>query len=384
MTRQDGRTPRIVVLPGDGVGPEVTGAALDVLAAVCHRSGLAYTLEELPFGGRAVDLEGSPYPDRTRRACLEGDAVFMGAVGGPKWDGLPPEVRPERGLFAVRRDMGAFANIRPIRLPAALAALSPLKPDVLAGGIDLVIVRELTGGLYFGPKRRDETSAEDVMRYTVEEVRRVAEVAFGLAEARSGRLTSVDKENVLISSRLWRETVTAVAGGWPAVKLSHMYVDNCAMQLVRYPDRFDVILTENTFGDILSDLGGALVGSLGLLPSASLGGRAGLYEPVHGSAPDIAGKGIANPAGSILSAAMMLRHTFGSDEAARAVEIAVDDVLASGCLTADLVTGAGPAASTREFAEAVARRAVARTPAGGLEAPGGPRAGRPPAAGQRH
>jgi len=358
------RRPVVVVLPGDGIGPEVTAAGLAVLASAAKRFGLEYTCREMPFGGRAVDLEGEPFPEATRRACLEADAVLMGAVGGPAWDKLPAELRPERGLLAIRRELGAYANVRPIRLPPALVRLSPLRPEIVEGGLDIVFVRELTGGLYFGPKRRippaageDPASeaAEDVMRYSAAEVRRVAEVAFALAAGRSGRLVSVDKENVLACSRLWRETVTRVAEAWPRVALEHMYVDNCAMQLVKNPRRFDVILTENTFGDILTDLGGAIVGSLGLCPSASLGGRAGLYEPVHGSAPDIAGRGTANPVGSILSVAMMLRHTFGREDAARAVESAVDRVLTAGRLTADLGGSVGTAEFGRYVAEEVAR-----------------------------
>lgn len=387
------RRMRVVALPGDGIGPEVTSAALAVLKAAAKRFSLEYTCEELPFGGRAVDLEGSPFPEPTRRACLAADAVLMGAVGGPRWETLPAERRPERGLFAIRKDLGAYANLRPIRLPAALSRLSPLRPEIAGEGIDIVFVRELTGGLYFGAKRRfppaagetaDAAAAEDVMRYTAGEVRRVAEVAFKLAASRSKNLVSVDKENVLACSRLWRETVSAMAPAWPQVHLSHLYVDNCAMQLVRDPRRFDVILTENTFGDILSDLGGAIAGSLGLLPSASLGGRTGLYEPVHGSAPDIAGQGIANPVGSILSVAMMLRHSFGHEEAARAVEQAVDRVLVSGSLPADLAGlggtpraagGGSPrrVASTAEFGELVAH--AVGVPAAGAAASDAGRSG---------
>ncbi len=371
-------TTRLVALPGDGIGPEVTAAALVVLKAAAARFGLDYDCRELPFGGQAIDLEGVPFPEATRRACLAADAVLMGAVGGPRWDGLPAERRPERGLFAIRKGLGAYANIRPLRLPVSLAHLSPLRPDLVAKGIDMVIVRELTGGLYFGAKRRSGETAEDVMGYTAAEIRRVARVAFDLAAARRGSLVSVDKENVLACSRLWRETVSAMAGQWPSVRLSHLYVDNAAMQFVRDPARFDVILTENTFGDILSDLGGAIVGSLGLLPSASLGGRTGLYEPVHGSAPDIAGRGVANPAGSILSVAMMLRHTFRRDDAAQAVEQAVDSVLSSGRLPADLAGAAGDprrdqaSASpgplgTAEFGELVA--IAVGVPAAGAAAP---------------
>ncbi len=357
----------LVVLPGDGIGPEVTRAALEVLAAAAMRFDFRYTADEFPFGGAAYDLSGRPFPDETLKACLAADAVLMGAVGGPKWNGLPAEVRPERALFGIREALGAFANLRPVRLPASLAHLSPLRLGALqaggaagaARGFDILFVRELTGGLYFGEKRRiepgagqgpDDLAAEDVMRYTAGEIRRVAEVAFRLARSRSGRLTSVDKENVLWCSRLWREVITDLAQAYPDVKVDHLYVDNCAMQLVRDPGHFDVIVTENTFGDILTDLGGAIVGSLGLLPSASLGGPIGLYEPVHGSAPDIAGRGIANPAGAILSVAMLLRHSFARPEAASAIEDAVDRVLADGHLPADL----GGSVNTRRFAGLVA------------------------------
>ena len=339
------KTYRLAILPGDGIGPEVTTSAMQVLEVAAGRFGLAYTAETYPFGGVAIDQEGTPLSDRTLDACRASDAVLMGAVGGPKWDKHPADIRPERGLLALRSEMGAFANLRPVRLPPLLADLSPLRHQAVGEGVDIVFVRELTGGLYFGAKRRipaapgqdpDELAAEDTLRYSVKEVKRVAEVAFKLASSRSKNLCSVDKENVLFSSRLWRETVNAVAAGYPDVKVTHMYVDNCAMQLVRAPGRFDVIVTENTFGDILSDLGGAIAGSLGLLPSASLGGKVAVYEPVHGSAPDIAGRGIANPIGAILSAAMMLRHTFGSEEAARAVEKAVDHVLTTGRVPVDL------------------------------------------------
>jgi len=353
------RSFRIAVLVGDGVGPEVVAEALKVLRAAAGSFGLDYSLEELPFGGAAVDQTGLPFPPGTRRACLEADVVLMGAVGGPGYDRLPAELRPERGLLDLRQALGAYANVRPVRLPASLARLSPLRPEVVAHGVDIVFVRELTGGLYFGPKRLippekgrpdDELAAEDVMRYSVREIRRVAEVAFRLAAARAGRLTSVDKENVLVTSRLWRETVSALAPSFPEVRLRHLYADNCGLQLVRDPGQFDVIVTENTFGDILTDIGGAIVGSLGLLPSASLGGRTGLYEPVHGSAPDIAGRGLANPAGAILGLAMMARYSFDREDMAQAIDSAVTGVLEAGHLPADL----GGATGTERFGDLVA------------------------------
>jgi len=336
---------RVVVLPGDGIGPEVVGCALEVLRKVAHLYDLTYETAEMPFGGQAVDRWGVCLPDETLEACRRADAVLLGAVGGPKWNSLPAGRRPEAGLLVLRKELGCFANLRPARLPPALTRLSPLKPSVIAQGIDLLLVRELVGGLYFGPKRfhepgstadPDDTVAEDVMRYTKGEVRRVAEVAFRLAASRRGDLVSVDKENVLACSRLWRETVTEMAQDWPGVTLSHAYVDNFALQLVRDPGRYDVVLTENTFGDILSDLAGGVTGSLGLLPSASLGGTVALYEPIHGSAPDIAGRGVANPTGAILSVAMLLRHTFECEGAARAVEEAVDRALAGRRLPPDL------------------------------------------------
>lgn len=367
------RPVRLAVLPGDGIGPEVTAAALRVLEAAARRYSLAFDCQTLPFGGSACDQQGSPLPASTLEACRRADAVLMGAVGGPRWGGLPPELRPERGLLALRRELGTYANLRPVRLPSSLAHLSPLRPRVAGAGIDLVFVRELTGGLYFGPKRRiapgpggtpEDEAAEDVMRYSVGEIRRVARVAFRLASGRSKRLVSVDKENVLVTSRLWRETVSAMAAEWPEVRLSHLYVDNAAMQLVRAPGQFDVVLAENTFGDILTDLGGAVAGSLGLLPSASLGDGPVLYEPVHGSAPDIAGRGVANPAGAILSVAMLLRHTSGREEAARAVEAAVDRVLADGHLPRDL-------AGAEEAGEGRGRYGKRRVTPTGTEAFGG-------------
>jgi 3-isopropylmalate dehydrogenase len=342
---------RVLLLGGDGIGPEVIGEAVRVLEAVSRRWQIRFQFEEAPIGGAAIDGYGDPLPSLTRRKLREVDAVLLGAVGGPKWD--QQEIRPEAGLLEVRRLLGVYANLRPAILFDGLEECSPLRPEVVRG-TDLLLVRELTGGLYFGePKFRTDTQAVDTMAYSVEEVARVARVAFRAAARRRGTVHSVDKANVLETSRLWREVVSRVAEEFPGIRLHHMLVDTCAMELLRRPTAFDVILTENTFGDILSDEAAAVVGSIGLLPSASLGDHPPfLYEPVHGSAPDIAGKGIANPVGAILSAAMMLRYSFGMEEAAEAVERAAEAVLREGVRPADL----GGSASTEEVGRAVAKR----------------------------
>ncbi len=348
----------IAVLPGDGIGPEVTREAVRALTAAAEKTGTALKFEELPFGGQAIDETGGPLPDATLAACRRAHAVLLGAVGGPRWDALAPEVRPERGLLGLREELGTFANLRPVRLPASKSFVSPLREDLAGGGFDLLVVRELTGGLYFGDKRRWQEDgvegAMDVMSYAAPEIERVARIAFALARSRSGRLTSVDKANVLVTSRLWRDVVGAVARDYPDVRLDHMYVDNCAHLMVRDPRRFDVILTENTFGDILSDLGGGLVGSLGLLPSASLGeGGPAIYNPVHGSAPDIAGRGVANPVGAILSAAMLARLSLGHEDMAGLIEEAVWRTL-DHARPADLASGDGRRpTSTGAFGDAV-------------------------------
>ena len=358
----------IVLLPGDGVGPEIVAEAVKVLKAVATRFGHDFEMTEHPVGGAAHDLCGDCLPDATLAACKAADAVLLGAVGGPKWDALPPEKRPERrALLTLRSELGLFANLRPAKVWDALKGASPLKDEIVARGIDVLIVRELTGGAYFGEKGRsaDRTSAYDVTPYSTHEIARVARIAFDAARRRHGgavaprppKVTSVDKANVLETSRLWRETVTALhAAEYADVELEHMYVDNAAMQLVRDPARFDVILTENMFGDILSDEASQITGSIGMLPSASLGAaKGGLYEPIHGSAPDIAGKGIANPLATILSAALMLRHAFGLAAEADAVEQAVADVLASGVRTADIASpsDASSVVSTSEMGDAI-------------------------------
>jgi 3-isopropylmalate dehydrogenase len=346
---------RVLLLPGDGIGPEVVEQAVRVLDAVAQGYGHRFTYRTESIGGGALDRYGEPLPEPTRQALRDCDAVLLGAVGGPRWDAAP--VRPEAGLLALRYELGLYANLRPATLLEGLENASPLRPEVVRG-TDFLIVRELTGGLYFGkPKERDAVQAVDTMRYTAAEVERVARVAFRAARGRRRRVHSVDKANVLETSRLWREVVSRVAEEFPDVTLEHVLVDTCAMQLVQNPTRFDVILTENTFGDILSDEAAAVVGSIGLLPSASLGDRPPfLYEPVHGSAPDIAGRGVANPLGTILSAALMLRYSFGLEEEARAVEGAVREVVREGVVTPDL----GGRAGTEEVGTAVAQRVLRR------------------------
>jgi 3-isopropylmalate dehydrogenase len=347
----------IVVLPGDGIGPEVTAQALRVLEAVAARGGHAFRFEERLMGGCSIDAHGTALTPEVLRDCQAASAVLLGAVGGPKWDDPRARVRPEQGLLALRKGLGVFANLRPVRVHPALVDASPLKADRLAG-VDILVIRELTGGLYFGePKGRHQKDghehAVDTLDYADYEVERVTELAFRLAKGRRRKVTSVDKANVLESSRLWRQVATAVGARNPDVALDHMLVDTAAMRLVQAPASFDVLVTENMFGDILTDEAAVLAGSMGMLPSASLGsGGPGLYEPIHGSAPDIAGKGIANPLGTILSAAMMLRHSLGLEDEAAAVERAADAAITGGARTADL----GGKLSTREMAEEVLRR----------------------------
>lgn len=344
------KTYHIVSLPGDGIGPEVTAQALRVLHAVAEAHGFALTVEEHLMGGAAIDATGSPFPDETRNACLNASAVLLGAVGGDKWDDVPTDRRPERGLLELRKALGTFANLRPVAVPEALAGGSPLRHERVAG-TDLLIVRELTGGIYFGtPRGRDDAGSFNTMRYADAEIERIARVAFEWARRRRGRVTSVDKANVLEVSQHWREVVTAVAADYPDVALDHLYVDNAAMQIVRRPQQFDVVVTGNLFGDILSDLAATLPGSLGMLPSASLGGSVGIFEPVHGSAPDIAGQGIANPTATILSGAMLL-DALGEAEAARAVRHAVDAALAAGHRTADLCGPGDQPVSTTQMGD---------------------------------
>jgi 3-isopropylmalate dehydrogenase len=345
---------RIAVLPGDGIGAEVTTEAVRCLQAIGSAFGHEFQFGQYLFGGAAIDDSGDPLPPATLQACREADAVLLGAIGGPKWSAPEASVRPEQGLLSLRKELGVYANLRPVKLHAALIDVSTLKPHVL-DGTDLMFVRELTGGIYFGEKRRDAQGAHDVCSYSVFEIERIVRVAGRLARERRRKLTSIDKANVLETSRLWREVTTRVMRAeFPEVALDHMLVDAAAMHLIRRPRDFDVLVTDNMFGDILTDEASMLAGSLGLLPSASLGeGRRGLYEPIHGSAPDIAGRGIANPLGAILSAAMLLRHSLQLTKEANALEAAVAQALRRGARTPDLAGSDSQVASTREAGEAV-------------------------------
>ena len=358
----------IAVLPGDGVGPEVIAEAVKVIDAAGSRFGHDFDLRFGRIGGNAIDEFGTPLPEETVALCDSADAVLFGAVGGPKWDRLDATVRPEDGILSIRKGMGLFANLRPVKVYPAIINSSPVKPHLLKG-VDMLIVRELTGGLYFSrPKRRWQTSrgrrGVDTLRYTEREIERILRVGFELARGRRRRLTSVDKANVLESSRLWREIAIEMSQEYPDVELEHIYVDSLSIQLIRAPAHYDVIVSENTFGDIISDEAAVLAGSLGLLASASLAGLppagghrkrvAGLYEPIHGSAPDIAGQGISNPIGAILSTAMLLRHSLGLDEEARAVESAVEGVLAEGYRTPDIAGDGGQVVRTAEMGDVIA------------------------------
>jgi 3-isopropylmalate dehydrogenase len=356
--------PRIAVLAGDGIGPEIVAEALRVLQVLNDRYQIDLTWEEALVGGIAYDTTGHPLPPETLELCKNSDATLLGAVGGPKWDNVQPAtLRPEVGaLLPLRKHLELFANLRPVTLFPALASASSLRHDLVADGLDILVVRELTGGIYFGqPKGRDQDGnrATDTCVYTKAEIERIARVGFEAAQKRSGKLCSVDKANVLETSRLWRETVIEVSADYPDVELSHMLVDNCAMQLVRNPKQFDVIVTENMFGDILSDEAAMLTGSLGMLASASLGtrkhayGTYGLYEPAHGSAPDIAGKGIANPLATFLSVSLLLRYSFGQSEAATALENAVSSVLEAGLRTADIAPAGVETVGTKAISDAV-------------------------------
>lgn len=352
--------PRIVVLPGDGIGVEIVPEAVKVLQAVASRFNHQFTFTEALVGGAAIDAVGTPLPGETLELCKQSDAVLLGAIGGPKWDNLPVSLRPEAAaLLGLRKELGLFANLRPAFLFSELVHASTLKPEVIQG-VDLLVVRELTGGLYFGEKKREKLAdgerATDVLEYSTYEIERIARLAFETARKRRRKLTSVDKANVLESSRLWREVVNNLAAEYPDIELNHMYVDNCAMQLLRNPRQFDVIVTENMFGDILTDEASMLTGSLGMLPSASLGGKVGLYEPSHGSAPDIAGQGKANPLATILSAAMMLRHSFHLEEEASAIETAVRRVLAEGYRTPDILEEGQKLVSTNQMGDLVVQK----------------------------
>ena len=350
---------RVLVLPGDGIGPEVMNETIAVIEQVNAALGIDMTLDHALLGGAAIDATGVPYPDETAAKARQADAIILGAVGGPKWDGLDRSIRPEKGLLGIRSDLQLFGNLRPAILYPQLAQASSLKPDLVAG-LDLLIVRELTGGIYFGQPRGLDTTEDGQRRgfntyvYTESEIKRVAHLAFDLARKRDRRVCSVDKANVLEATMLWREVMNEVAKEYPDVELSHMYVDNAAMQLIRAPKQFDVMVTGNMFGDILSDAAAMLTGSIGMLPSASLdqAGR-GMYEPCHGSAPDIAGQGIANPLATILSAAMMYRYSLNESAAADAIEQTVGRVLDKGIRTGDIAAGDEPKVSTSEMGAAV-------------------------------
>jgi len=344
----------IALLPGDGIGPEVTAQAVAVLEAVCRKFSHSLEVQSGLIGGAAIRAANDPLPPDSLTLAKAAGAVLLGAVGAPEFDSLPPDKKPEKGLLRLRQELQVYANLRPASCLPALADLSPLRPEIVRG-TDLLIVRELTGGLYYGTPRgihreNGQTKAVNTMSYTRSEIERIARIAFRLAQGRRQHVTSVDKANVLENSQLWRETVSQMgAQEFPDIRLEHLLVDSCAMQIIQNPSRFDVILTENLFGDILSDEAAVLTGSIGMLPSASLGDHTGLYEPVHGSAPDIAGQGIANPLGAILSVAMMLRHSFGLEKEAQAVEAAVRKTLESGLRTRDLKGSA----STRQLGQAV-------------------------------
>jgi 3-isopropylmalate dehydrogenase len=344
---------RIAVIAGDGIGPEVVAEGTRVLERVAKKFSHDFQLNPAPFGGAAIDLTGDPLPKDTLDECLDADAVLLGAIGGPKWGPSSP-VRPEQGLLRIRRELGVYANLRPIKLHAALRDSSVLKPEIL-DGVDLVFVRELTGGIYFGEKTRTATLATDLCSYSVSEIERITRVAGRLASARRQRIVSIDKSNVLETSRLWREvSERVIKAEFADVAIEHMLVDSAAMHLIKRPRDFDVLLTENMFGDILTDEAAMLASSLGVLPSASVGdGRRGLYEPIHGSAPDIAGKGIANPIGTILSVALLLRHSLGLETEAAAVEAAVTRAIEGGARTADIAEKGRTALSTRQMGDAI-------------------------------
>lgn len=345
----------VAVLPGDGIGPEVVGEAINIIHTIGKKFGHEFELKEGALGGCAIDAYGEPLPAQTLELCKNSDAVLLGAVGGAKWDTLPGNKRPEAGLLGIRAGLGLYANLRPAVIYSALKEASPLRADIIKDGIDIMVVRELTGGMYFGEKGRVDAgdmgqAAFDTEKYSTFEVERITRLAFEAAMKRNKKLTSVDKANVLESSRLWREVILKVAKDYPEVELNHMYVDNAAMQLVRNPMQFDVIVTSNMFGDILSDEASMITGSIGMLPSASLGqGTLGLYEPIHGSAPDIAGQDKANPIATILSVGMMMKYSFGLDKESTVIERAIENVLNAGYRTADIASPGCNVVGTKEM-----------------------------------
>ncbi|MFS9171591.1 3-isopropylmalate dehydrogenase [Streptococcus infantis] len=343
-------TKKIVALAGDGIGPEIMEAGLEVLASIAEKTGFVFEIDRRPFGGAGIDATAHPLPDETLKACREADAILLAAIGSPQYDDAP--VRPEQGLLALRKELNLYANIRPVKIFESLNHLSPLKPDRIAG-VDFVVVRELTGGIYFGDHILEERKARDINDYSYEEVERIIRKAFEIAKGRNKIVTSIDKQNVLATSKLWRKVADEVAKNFPDVTLEHQLVDSAAMLMITNPAKFDVIVTENLFGDILSDESSVLSGTLGVMPSASHSENGpSLYEPIHGSAPDIAGLGIANPISMILSVAMMLRDSFGRYEDAQRIEHAVEETLAAGILTRDI----GGQASTSEITEAIIER----------------------------
>jgi 3-isopropylmalate dehydrogenase len=347
----------IVVIPGDGIGPEITEQAVKVCQAAVRNSGVSLNFETKAAGGDAIDRYGKPLPEDTVNSCLSADAILLGAVGGPAWDNVAPELRPEKAILGLRKALGLYANLRPIRVFPALAGFSPLKPEVVTD-VDMVIVRELNGGIYYGPRSEaslvgDVEQAWDTEIYNDQEVSRIVKMACRIAEMRRKSVVSVDKANVLASSRLWRRTAEKTVKAFPDVRLNHLYIDNCAMQLVLAPSNFDVVVTGNLFGDILSDEAAVITGSIGMLPSASIGDGPGLYEPIHGSAPDIAGQGIANPLGTILSAAMMFRYSLDQAAIADKIEQAVEKVLEAGYRTSDLYRPGCIKVTTQEMGEQV-------------------------------
>ncbi|QPJ65814.1 MAG: 3-isopropylmalate dehydrogenase [Candidatus Nitrohelix vancouverensis] len=350
---------KITILPGDGIGPEVVGEAKKILQVLESRLGLQLTLKEVPVGGAGYEASGHPLPDETLAAAKDADAVLLGAVGGPKWESIDFSLRPERALLGLRKELNLFANLRPARTFKALVDASTLKREVVEG-LDLMVVRELTGGIYFGEPRGVETLPDgsrkgfNTLVYTEAEIDRIVRIAFQTAQKRNGKVMSVDKANVLEATGLWREVAQTVHKDFPDVSLDHMYVDNCAMQLVRAPKQFDVIVTTNMFGDILSDEASMLTGSIGMLPSASLGGKTGMYEPIHGSAPDIAGKGWANPLATILSVGMMFKHSFDREEPNLQIEQAVETVLSQGYRTKDIMSKGMKEVGTEEMGDCVA------------------------------
>lgn len=348
----------IAVIKGDGIGPDVVNEEIRVLNKIGEKFGHEFEYKEVLLGGAAIDACGTPIPKETVETCKASDSVLLGAVGGPKWDDLPGELRPERGLLGIRSELGLYANLRPAIIHKALASASPIKPEIIGDSLDILVVRELTGGIYFGEhgyrSGKYGEEAYDIENYSEFEIKRIAKVAFDSAMKRGKKITSVDKSNVLESSKLWRRTVIEMAKDYPEVELNHMYVDNAAMQLVRNPKQFDVILTSNIFGDILSDEASQITGSIGMLPSASLAdGAFGLYEPIHGSAPDIAGMDMANPIATILSGAMMLRYSFGLTEEAKAIEDAVERVLDKNIRTGDIADADSVRVGTKAMGEAI-------------------------------